>query len=52
MIEFRFKAVQPLFDNSDFSICGMPHSDGLTIALWAQNSNGHLAMEAEAVLAT
>ena len=52
MIEFRFKAVQPLFDTADFSICGVPPRDGLTVALWAQNSSGHLAMEAEAILAT
>ncbi len=48
--EFRFRAVSPLFDIDAFSVCGEPAADGKTIKLWAQNSRGELAMEAEAIL--
>jgi 3-methylfumaryl-CoA hydratase len=48
--EFRFRALAPLFDTDSFSVCGEPSADGRTIALWAQNSRGELAMQAEATL--
>ena len=44
---FRFRAVSPLFDVASFSVHGAP--DGQGAALWARNSSGHLAMEAEAI---
>jgi 3-methylfumaryl-CoA hydratase len=50
--EFQFRAVAPLFDTNAFSVCGEPAPDGKTIKLWAQNSRGELAMQAEATLRT
>lgn len=47
---FSFRALAPLFDTEAFTVCGEPAADGGTIALWAQNSRGELAMQAEAVL--
>ncbi|MBS0638528.1 MAG: MaoC family dehydratase N-terminal domain-containing protein [Acetobacteraceae bacterium] len=47
---FRFRAVSPLFDIAPLSVHGKPDGAG-TVALWAQNDRGHLAMEAEARLA-
>jgi 3-methylfumaryl-CoA hydratase len=44
---FRFRAVSPLFDIAPFSVHGAPGDKG-AVALWARNSTGHLAMEAEA----
>jgi 3-methylfumaryl-CoA hydratase len=46
---FSFKAASPLFDTHPFTVCGRPLADGL--ALWARNSQGHLAMQAHAQLA-
>ncbi|MDB5748948.1 MAG: hypothetical protein JWP72_3796 [Massilia sp.] len=48
--QFRFRALAPLFDTEAFSLCGEPAADGTTINLWAQNSRGELAMQAEAIL--
>jgi 3-methylfumaryl-CoA hydratase len=45
---FRFRAVSPLFDTAAFSVHAAP--DGERVALWARNPEGHLAMEAEALL--
>lgn len=45
---FSFRAVRPLFDIAPFAICGRPEGD--TVKLWAQNAQGHLAMEATATL--
>ncbi len=47
---FHFRAVSPLFDVAPFALCGTPGEDGASVALWAQNQGGALAMEAEAVL--
>jgi 3-methylfumaryl-CoA hydratase len=46
---FRFRAVSPLFDIAPFAVCGLPGEAG-AVALWAQNAEGGLAMEAEAEL--
>jgi 3-methylfumaryl-CoA hydratase len=46
---FRFRAVSPLFDIAPFSVHGAPDGQG-SVALWARSAEGHLAMEAEAVL--
>jgi 3-methylfumaryl-CoA hydratase len=48
--EFSFRAVSPLFDTAPFTVCGRPNGDG-SVTLWAQNSKGELAMQAEAKLA-
>jgi 3-methylfumaryl-CoA hydratase len=46
---FKFRAVSPLFDIAPFAVCGKPGADG-KVALWAQNAQGGLAMEADAVV--
>jgi 3-methylfumaryl-CoA hydratase len=49
---FSFRAVSPLFynepDTGPFTVCGKP--DGDTIALWAKDAAGNLAMSAEALI--
>jgi 3-methylfumaryl-CoA hydratase len=47
---FSFRAVSPLFDTEAFTVCGRPAADGSSVSLWAENSRGELAMQAEAVL--
>jgi len=49
--QFRFRAVNALFDTRPFSVCGRPESDGKTISLWARNELGGLATIATATLA-
>jgi len=46
---FSFRAVSPLFDTAAFAVCGKPNDDG-TLALWARNAKGQVAMEATATL--
>ncbi len=46
---FRFRAVSPLFDIAPFSVHGATDND--SVALWARNPEGLLAMEAEATIA-
>jgi 3-methylfumaryl-CoA hydratase len=47
---FSFRAVRPLFDTAQFSVCGTPSADGKSAALWARDADGFLAMEASATL--
>jgi 3-methylfumaryl-CoA hydratase len=47
---FAFRAVQPLFDLAPFFVCGQ--QDGNTVRLWAKDSDGALAMDATAMLAS
>ncbi|MDA8050671.1 MAG: MaoC family dehydratase N-terminal domain-containing protein [Rhodospirillales bacterium] len=46
LASFRFRAVRPLFDLSPFTVAG--RADPLAAALWAADSEGFLAMDAEA----
>jgi len=48
MTAFRYRAVQPLFLPSPCIACGVPK--GSTVALWAEDENGALIMEAQAEL--
>ncbi len=48
---FAFRAVSPLFDIAPFDLCGRPSDDGRSVALWARNVDGGLAMQATATLA-
>ena len=48
--EFSFRAVSPIFDIEPFTVCAEPEEDGKTIALWAKNNRGELAMQAEATI--
>jgi len=47
---FEFRAVAPLFDVAPFELCGRPEDDGVRVSLWAQGSDGALAMRAAATL--
>jgi 3-methylfumaryl-CoA hydratase len=42
---FTFKALKPLFDIAPFEVCGRM-LDNKTVKLWAQSSDGYLAMDA------
>ena len=48
---FQFKAVRPTFDLHPFRVNGKPSADGKTVALWANDHEGWLTMQAEAELA-
>lgn len=50
MREFNFRSVGTLFDTEPFTLCGKPAADGKSVALWAQNERGELAMQADASL--
>ena len=50
LVSFSFRAVSPLFDTEPFTVCGQPAEDGETINLWAKNSRGGLAMQAQATI--
>lgn len=44
---FSFRAVRPLFDSAAFRVCGKLAIDGKSAQLWAQDSEGWLAMQAD-----
>lgn len=46
---FEFKAIRPTFDGRTMRVCGKPEGD--TIALWAQDHEGWLTMQASATTA-
>ena len=48
--EFSFRAIAPLFDTEPFSVHGRLEAEGHRVVLWAANSRGELAMQAEAQL--
>jgi len=50
MREFNFRSVGTLFDTEPFTLCGKPAADGKSVALWAHNERGELAMQADASL--
>jgi 3-methylfumaryl-CoA hydratase len=43
---FRFRSLRPLFDIAPFTLCGAPSDD--RVALWAEDADGAMAMDAEA----
>ena len=47
--KFGFRAVSPVFDDRPFTVAGAP--DGTSVALWALNADGALAMTATAEFA-
>lgn len=47
IVRFTFRAVRPLFDTHRFFVCGRPQ-DARTVALWARDHEGWLAMQADA----
>ena len=46
---FRFRAIRPLFDTADFSVCGR-HVAETRVELWARDQENFLAMQADATL--
>ncbi|MEJ8856124.1 MaoC family dehydratase N-terminal domain-containing protein [Variovorax robiniae] len=48
---FVFRAMKPTFDTTPFEVCGQRSEDGRAVQLWAQHTDGALAMEATATLA-
>jgi 3-methylfumaryl-CoA hydratase len=48
--EFSFRAIAPLFDTEPLSVHGRLEPEGKRVVLWAANSRGELAMQAEAQL--
>jgi 3-methylfumaryl-CoA hydratase len=46
---FSFRAVSPVFDTGEFSVCGKREGD--SVRLWAKNADGALAMTASARVA-
>ena len=50
MTRFAFRAMKPSFDIAPFTVCGRI-TDANTVALWARDAAGHLAMDATATLA-
>ncbi len=48
LTRFAFRAVRPLFDTAPFAVCGAPTGKGREAAVWAQDAEGFLAMQAEA----
>lgn len=46
---FRFRSARPLTDDSPCVLCGVP--SGNTVALWAEDGQGGLVMQADAELA-
>ena len=47
---FDFRAVRPTFDLHPFSVHGKPSSDGRSVALWSEDHEGWMTMQATAVL--
>jgi 3-methylfumaryl-CoA hydratase len=45
---FEFKAVRPTFDGQPMRASGQPAADGKAVALWAQDHEGWLTMQASA----
>ena len=48
---FDFRALRPTFDRHPFSVHGQPSGDGMSVALWAEDHEGWLTMQATAALA-
>jgi 3-methylfumaryl-CoA hydratase len=46
---FEFRALSPIFDTGEFTVCGKQEPDAKTIHLWAKGPQGELAMTAVAV---
>ncbi|HUL96204.1 MAG TPA: MaoC family dehydratase N-terminal domain-containing protein [Usitatibacter sp.] len=48
LVQYRFRAFQPLFDNGPFETCGQPDEAAAAARLWTRNAQGALTMEATA----
>lgn len=47
---FSFRAIRPLLDGADFTLCGTPAADGKSAQLWARDADGWVTMEAGVTL--
>lgn len=47
---FNFRALQPLFADAPFAVCGRWHDTPHAAALWTRGPGGHMTMQAEAEL--
>ena len=45
---FAFRAVRPLYDNANFSTCGLPDEAQRSARLWTRDAEGAVTMEATA----
>jgi len=45
---FEFRAMSPIFDTENFSVCGKREDNGRIVRLWAKDSSGALATNATA----
>jgi 3-methylfumaryl-CoA hydratase len=50
VLGFEFRAVNPTFANTPFTLCGLPSGDGTTVDLWVRDHGGSLAVRATATL--
>ncbi|MFT4889080.1 MAG: 3-methylfumaryl-CoA hydratase [Pseudohongiellaceae bacterium] len=48
---FEFKAVSPVFDGADFTICGLEPDDDGKCELWIKNKAGELCVKGSALVA-
>jgi 3-methylfumaryl-CoA hydratase len=51
LTRFDFRALRPVFDTADFSVCGSPAGPAGSIHLWVKDPNGGLAVDATATVA-
>lgn len=51
LARFEFRAVRPTFDIAPFRVHGRPDADGRGFALWGEDADGWLTMQATATLA-
>jgi len=51
LLKFEFRAVRPVFDLWPFKVHGLPSADGKSVALWTEDHEGWLTMQATATLA-
>jgi len=51
VVEFRFRALRPVFDIAPFTVCGAPGPDIREVALWVRGPDGAHAMDGHATLA-
>jgi 3-methylfumaryl-CoA hydratase len=45
---YTFRALRPLFDTADFTLCGAPDASGRSARLWTRDSEDAVTMEATA----
>ena len=51
LARFEFRAIRPVFDIAEFSVCGAPQPGPREVRLWIRDADGALAMDGAAILA-